>query len=342
MKNFLTSEEKARLKTQHRRERDRRVCDRIKAVLLSDEGWTQPMIAKALLLDDQTVGTYIKDYKESGKLRHASGGSSGKLTSHEAKELVSHLETTLYLHIHEICAYVEETYGKSYTVSGLQSWMHNHGFVYKNPRGVPARANLEAQEKFIAEYEDLMNTTPEDEPILFGDCVHPTQATKLSRGWIKKGKDQYIPTTGSRTRVNIAGAINLTSLEVMARDYDKINSENFIDFLKYVERCYPKAPKIHLFVDRGPYHTSKETREYASNSRVILHYLPTYSPNLNPIERLWKIMHEYVSNNKFYLKGKDFTEAVKYFFDKTVHEIKDVIQNRITDNFERLNTQFSL
>jgi len=283
MKNFLTREERASLKGQHRREHDGRIRDRIKAVLLSDDGWTHPMIAKALFLDDQTVGNYIKDYREFGKLKHESGGSTGKLTARETKDLISHLETTLYLHIHEICTYVEETYGKSYTVPGMQSWMHNHGFVYKNPKGIPAKASLEAQEKFIAEYEDLMNTTPENEPILFGDCVHPTQATKLSRGWIKKGKDQYVPTTGSRTRMNIAGAINLTSLEVMTRDYDKINSEKFIDFLKYVERCYPKAPKIHLFVDRGPYHTSKETKEYASNSRVILHYLPTYQGHLTKI-----------------------------------------------------------
>jgi transposase len=341
MKNFLTTEERASLKGQHRREHDGRIRDRIKAVLLSDDGWTHPMIAKALFLDDQTVGNYIKDYRESGKLKHESGGSIGKLTAHETKNLISHLETTLYLHIHEICTYVEETYGKSYTVPGMQSWMHNHGFVYKNPKGIPAKASLEAQEKFIAEYEDLMNTTPEDEPILFGDSVHPTQATKLSRGWIKRGKDQYVPTTGARTRVNIAGAINLATLEVMTRDYEKINSESIINFLKYVESCYPKARNIHLFLDQGPYHTSKETRKYAEKSRIVIHYLPTYSPNLNPIERLWKIMHEYVSNNKFYLKGKDFTKAVKYFFDKTVHEIKDVIQSRVTDNFERLNTQFS-
>ena len=182
MKTFLTAEERNNLRAQHRLERDRRICDRIKAVLLSNDGWSQPMIANALLLDDQTVGSYIKDYKESGKLKHESGGSTGKLTIHEAKELEIHLETTLYLHIHEICAYVEKAYGKSYTVPGMQSWMHSHGFVYKNPKGIPAKANLEAQKRFIAEYEHLMNTTPEDEPVLFGDCVHPTQATKLSRG----------------------------------------------------------------------------------------------------------------------------------------------------------------
>ncbi|MEB3702270.1 IS630 family transposase domain protein [Candidatus Bealeia paramacronuclearis] len=182
---------------------------------------------------------------------------------------------------------------------------------------------------------------PENEPILFGDSVHPTQAKKLTRGWIKHVKEQYIPTTRARMRVNIAGAINLATLQVMTRDYEKINSASLMDFLKHVESCYPKAPRIHIFLDQAPYHTSKETRKYVENSQIVIHYLPSYNPNLNPIERLWKIMHEYVSNNKFYLKGSDFTNAVKHFFEKTVHEIKDLLQTRVTDNFEHLNTQFS-
>lgn len=341
MNNFLTDEEKTKLKAQHRHERDKRISDRIKAILLVDKGWTYQKIAEALFLDDHTIGNYIKDYKDSGKLKHESGGSTEKLTISEAQELENHLETNLYLSIKEICAYVEKTYRKSYTIPGMQCWMHNHGFVYKNPKGIPAKANLEAQKKFITEYEKLINSTLENEPILFADCAHPTQATKLSRGWIKKGKDQYIPTTGSKTRVNIAGAINLESLEVMARDYEKIRSGEFIDFLQYIESCYPVDTNIHLFVDQGPYHTSKETKEYVKNSRIVLHYLPAYSPNLNPIERLWKIMHEYVSNNKFYLSGKEFVAAVRHFFNKTVHEIKDTIQSRITDNFEQLKVQFS-
>ena len=45
--------------------------------------------------------------------------------------------------------------------------------------------------------------------------------------------------------------------------------------------------------------------------------------------------------NKNPEEAKAFVEAVKYFFDITIHEIKDIIQGRITDNFERLNTQFS-
>ena len=77
---FLPPNQRSELKAHHRCERDRRVCDRIKAVLLYDKGWTYQMIGEALLLDDQTVGNYVKAYREYGKLKHESGGSSGKLT----------------------------------------------------------------------------------------------------------------------------------------------------------------------------------------------------------------------------------------------------------------------
>ena len=181
----------------------------------------------------------------------------------------------------------------------------------------------------------MLKTSLEDEPIIFGDSVHPTQSTVLSYGWIKKGKEHHIPTTGMRTRANITGAINLQTMDVFSRQYDKINSSTFIDFLTYLgKECYPKAPKIHLIVDQGPCHTSKETKAFLKeNPRIKIHYLPPYSPNLNPIERLWKVMHEHITYNKFYEKKKEFMESVQEFFSKTVIDIKQLLFNRITDNF---------
>jgi transposase len=64
-----------------------------------------------------------------------------------------------------------------------------------------------------------------------------------------------------------------------------------------------------------------------------VHFLPPRSPNLNAIERLWKIMHEHVSNNKVYEKFKDFKKAVLEFFDRTMPNILELLLDRITDNF---------
>ncbi|WP_332403017.1 transposase, partial [Vibrio metschnikovii] len=66
------------------------------------------------------------------------------------------------------------------------------------------------------------------------------------------------------------------------------------------------------------------------------HYLPPYSPNLNPIERLWKVMNEHVRNNVYFPSKAAFTSAIKTFFDVTLPEVADSLASRITDNFQIL------
>jgi len=72
---YLTEQKRAQLRAQHKLERDGRVRDRIKAVLLSDEGWTPQQIAKVLLISDQAVREHVQEYKASEKLKPESGGS---------------------------------------------------------------------------------------------------------------------------------------------------------------------------------------------------------------------------------------------------------------------------
>ena len=77
---------------------------------------------------------------------------------------------------------------------------------------MPAKADVAKQEEFIEKYIELVADTPANEPILFMDSAHPTMATKVVCGWIKKGVDKPIAQTASRTQVNVMGAIELTSM----------------------------------------------------------------------------------------------------------------------------------
>ena len=82
----LTEEQKIKLETQHRKERIGKVRDRIKAILLSSEGWTQPQIAQALRIHETTVATHIQEYLNKNKLKNESGGSSSKLTAEQTNK----------------------------------------------------------------------------------------------------------------------------------------------------------------------------------------------------------------------------------------------------------------
>ena len=140
MKIFLTEQKRQELRFQHRTERDRRVADRIKAILLSDKGWTYQQIATALLLDEETISRHIKEYLDDNKLKPTNGGSNPKLNEFQANQIKNHLNRITYLKVSDICEYVQRIYGISYTVAGMTAWLQNNGFTYKKPSTTPYRA----------------------------------------------------------------------------------------------------------------------------------------------------------------------------------------------------------
>lgn len=336
MEIVLTIKEKEELELQHSKERDRRVADRIKAVLLCAEGWNQKQIAQALRIRYETVQDHLNDYLNSKKLNPQNGGSESHLNSFQTSELNRHLEANTYLKAEQICTYVEQTFGKRFTISGMTKWLERNKFSYKKPKGTPAKADPEKQAEFIRYYEDLLNTISEEEPVLFADAAHPTMATKISYGWIRKGKDKLIATIASRTRINLLGSINLESMELTIASHETIDSKATEKHFAALRKKYPKAPKIHVILDRGPYNTSKDTKRAAEKYGIALHYLPAYSPNLNPIERLWKVMNEFVRNNRVFKSAAEFRRAINEFFTKWP-EISNSMVDRINDNFQFLN-----
>lgn len=333
MKITLTPAIRESLEKQHRKERDKNIADRIKAVLLADERWTQTQIAQALRIDRNTIHQYLDDYVTQGKLKHANGGSEPKLNAEQAKALISHLEAYTYVKAIDICQYVKDTFGVEYGLSGMTKWLGANKFSYKQLKGVPAKADPEKQAEFIAYYEVLKKNTPVNEPIEFADGVHPTMATKITAGWIRTGVKKTIETTASRTRLNLFGSINLADLSLTIISAKTINSGTVKQHFQTLKKKYPDAPKIHIILDNGPYNTSEEVKEEAERLGIVLHYLPTYSPNLNAIEQLWKVMNEEVRNNRFFSSAKEFRMSILDFFEKTWPMIAPQKIDRVNDYF---------
>jgi transposase len=174
------------------------------------------------------------------------------------------------------------------------------------------------------------------------DAVHPTQATKVTSGWIRTGTDKPIETTGSRTRLNIVGAIQLGQLsKTVAYEYDKVNAETMITFIESL--CWKSNTRgvIHLVLDGAGYHRAAKFKNRATELGIQLHYLPPYSPNLNPIERLWKVMNEKVRNNQFFHNAKEFRQQINLFFKEILPEIGGSLNTRINDNFQVFDQTFS-
>ena len=330
----LSQEEKAKLEQRHKASNNGKERDRIKAVLLYSESWTVPMISQALRLHETSINRHLNDYCQN-KLKPENGGSESALSEKQTLELMKHLEEKTYHHVREIISHVKVAYRITYSVPGMNKWLHRHGFSYKKPKGHPYKADKQQQLNFIRKYKRLKKRIGSDEIILFMDSVHPSQATKLSYGWIRTGTTKKVHTSAGRTRINLVGAISLDNLaKIQINEYDTINADAIIDFLGQVRQKYASTQKIHLILDRAGYHRALEVKSEAKKLNIKLHYLPSHSPNLNTNERLWKVMNEHARNNRFFKSAKDFKEALCDFFKNTIPEIGDSLASRINDNFQ--------
>ncbi|HCQ1436782.1 TPA: IS630 family transposase, partial [Escherichia coli] len=332
-----TEQQKAELERLHDSSRDGRVRDRIKAILLASEGWSSAMIAQALRLHQTTIDHHISEFLNKGKLKPENGGSDSKLSAEQTAFLISQLSDNLFHHTRDVIAFVTRTWNIIFSIPGMNKWLHRNGFTYKKPSGVPHKLSEEKQRQFIEYYKEL-KTTVGDEPILFIDGVHPTQATKISYGWIRKGQKKAVKTTGSRTRLNIMGALNLKALtSPLICEYKTINEYNVSLFLNEIRKVYPDYnQKIHVILDGAGYHRSQLVKDWAEVVNIRLHYLPPYSPNLNPIERMWKLMNEHARNNRYFSSTREFREAISVFFNQTLPDIADSLTSRINDHFQVL------
>ena len=346
MKFYLTDEERISLQKQHRKERDKRICDRIKAILLRDKDWTWMQIAEALLLSEEVLRKHIQDYQSSRKLKPQNGGSKEKLSFEQSQKLINHLQAYTYLYTKDIVVYVKSAYGIRYSISGMCDWLKRNKFSYKKPSIVPGKANKEAQEIWISEYFKFKNSLKEDETICFGDGVHPTHNTQLSYGWIKKGFRKVINSNTGRQRLNISGAIDIIGRKFHFQEDLMLNTEATISFLGKIEKAYPTKKKIHIFLDNARYYKNKAVKNYLEGSKIDLHFLPPYSPNLNPIERLWKWMKERVLYNAYYQEFDDFKHAVFGFLESISNlnpksALGQIFSNRVKDHFRAIGAPIS-
>jgi transposase len=335
---FLSDTEHTQLKIQHRHERDGKIRDRIKAVLLFDKGWSIPTIAEALLLSEDAIRNHIAEYRDSKKLKPENGGSVQKLSTEQSNKLISHLRNHTYLYVKDIISYVQSTWSITYSVPGMRNWLQRYGFSYKKPALVPGKANGQQQREWMAQYETLKQNLSADETICFIDGVHPTHNVQPAYGWIQKGVRKEVPANSGRSRINLSGVLDVIDHKVLIQEDKTLNAEATISFFQKVEAAYSGKKKVHIFCDNAGYYKNKTVREYLQKSKIELHFLPPYSPNLNPIERLWKWMKERVIYNKYYREFEEFKVAVFGFFATISNVAADSIlgqdfRSRVRDKF---------
>lgn len=332
----LSTKEIEQLERLHKMSKDTRIRDRIKCVVALGRGYSFESIKEILLIDERSARRYFSIYKEQGEdgliLLNYKGGIP-KLTKEQEKELIKHLEDTLYSRAADIRDYIRDKYKVDYTIEGLVIMLHRIGFSYKKTKSVPAKANADEQKEFVEKYNELKSNLQEDETIFFMDAVHPTHNMMPSYAWIKTGKEKEVKTNTGRERVNINGVYNPTNMDVIHRKDDTINADSTVELLKAIEEKYSAMTTIYIICDNAKYYKSRIVQGYLETSKVKFIHLPSYSPNLNLIERLWKLFKKKVLYNKYYETKKEFELAIDYFFTDGIQKYKNEIKSLLVEKF---------
>ena len=294
---------------------EHRVARRANAIVLLDDGWSCEDVASAFLMDDDTVRGWLRSY-ESGGLedlgRFGHEGSWCRLTKQQQVALKSWVTATLPRHSASIGAWIEARFGLSYSHAGLIALLHRLGLEYRKPKALSRKLDEARQQAFIDDYNTLLNTLGDDQAVMFADAVHPTHGARPMGCWGPKGSKLAIDQTSGRQRLNIHGAIDLETGKTRMLDVVTVDAMSTIALLMAIEALYPAMRLIHVFIDNARYHHAKIVREWLAQPgrRIKLHFIPPYCPHLNPIERLWGLMHKNVTHNRCYATFNGFRDAM--------------------------------
>jgi len=296
-------------------------------------------VAKVLYLDDDTVRIWRKVYDERGVAGLTSfdvGGSASRLSPAQEEALKAYVAANLPRTTRQVGAYVEKEFGVVYeSRSGLIALLHRLGQEYKTPQTIGRKLDAEKQRAFIAAYGRLLNSLGCDEAALFVDAVHPTHAARPSGCWAPAEQKLAIEQTSGRERLNIHGAVNLETGQTQMIDVETVDAASTIRLLQAIEANLPLCALIHVFLDNARYHHSRQVQEWLAQPgrRIRLCFIPAYCPHLNPIERLWGLMHKHITHNKCYATFKDFANAAMTFLRETVPKKWAEFSDSVTDNF---------
>jgi transposase len=308
---------------------DKRIYQRLTAVLLVDAGESRSEVADILHVSLRQVADWLRLFRNQGveslcTLHYK--GDPGNLTPAQVEHLKQEISTGRFRNVNQIRLWLEETFQVQYASSGVKDLLRRIGASFHKATGFLWKANPKKQRNFVAKYWRQKHAaqqpgTPRTR-FYFIDACHPIWGLDLVYScWLLVGQRFLVGMGSGRKRLNILGAYCPDDHEYLdlRLTRDNINGEQFVNLLRLLRASHPEVQKFVLYVDGARYYGKPVVQEWLKrHPEFHLEPLPTYSPNLNLIERLWK-----------FLKRKALSRWHKTFaaMQEAVSEVLDHLEN---------------
>jgi len=313
----------------YRRSADPDVRFRAHVILLLDAGHPWATICAVLFCSLSTISRWKRRFEAGGAdavLGHLRARRSG---IHVWASLVVRWVLTLspadfrFARSRWSCEAVAVVLREDYRVrvgrETVRLWLREVGLVWRRPRPTIRPKDPDRAAK-LAALRSLLRGLPADETAVFMDEVDVNLNPKVGCMWMKRGEQAAIETPGTNEKRYLAGSIHWRTGRVILTEGKPKEGRGAALFCRHLDdlrRAFRHYKVIHVICDNAGFHKpdkSKAVKKYLAewSGRVVLHYLPTYSPDCNPVERVWWRLHEAVTRNH---RCKTIAELLDLTFD---------------------------
>ena len=234
--------------------------------------------------------------------------------------------------------YIQNTFQVSYTLSNISKLMEKLDLKWLRTKTIPGKSpSLEDQVQFVLRYHQVKEFAQNDQGIiqLFGDGMHLHHQVIPSFCWGDPHDPPVINTNSNRKRLNILGAYSLQNQQLIhLTSEENCEAQRIVLFFDKLIQAYPDKHTIVLYLDNAPYFYAPVVRDWLEqHPQLIIDSLPTYSPNLNLIERLWRLVKKKLVRNRYYEKYSTFRAQVFQLLNHIGLYEKE-LRSLITENFQ--------
>ena len=196
---------------------------------------------------------------------------------------------------------LQEDHGIRVSRETVRRWLHEQDLVWRRPRPVLGPKDPQRPAK-LRKIRALLRHLPADEIAVFQDEVDINTNPKIGSMWMRKGQQAEVVTPGQNNKRYLAGSLNWRTGQLLITQGQQRNADLFLAHLDELRRRLRRYRRIHVICDNAIFHhpeRCRKVRDYLAQwgHRIILHFLPTYAPETNPIERVWWHLHEEITRN---------------------------------------------
>jgi len=323
----LTAEERYRLERLSKSGKGK-ISFRANIILLNDAGNSAPEIAKMLGITHQTALSWINKYEKDGidglkDKEHKIGRPStlGDRTREALKEFMDkdpqefgYLQTCWTINL--ILYHLQTEYYLNPSRSTIKRQLKKLGYRWGRPRHTVVNAqDPEAAAKANAIREAIQNAGPDD-LVVFMDESDVHLLPPLRAMWMPPGKQVRIPTPGNNKKKAIFGGMDVLNGKWFYQIFERKRTAEFCEFLSHIENTHT-AGTIFIIADNASAHVSKGTERWLEkHPRTKLLPLPKYSPQLNPVEKVWWFLKNRIFANRCYPSFDEIETIIHKFFAK--------------------------